>query len=107
VTKVRASSGHHLTHCGPSGSSLQALQVKATFRSGWSIIAPKLQAATHQLHPLQADSSTLIMPVFSSCERASLGQAAMHGGSSQCLQVTAMFSSGPMRIARILDLVGL
>ena len=42
-----------------------------------------------------------------SCFKASLGQAVTHAGSSQCLQVIARFTSGPMRMARIRDLVGL
>src|SRR4030042_7055175 len=107
VTKVNASSGHHLTHCGPSGSSLQLLHVNTTFFSGCIIIAPNSHALMHQAQPLHACSSTMIMPVSSSCDKASLGQAAINAGSSQCLQVTATLFSGPMRRARILDFVGL
>src|SRR5208283_5819299 len=70
-------------------------------------MAPNWHALMHQPQPLHAFSSTRIIPLFSSCERASLGQAATHAGSSQCLQVTAMFIRGPIRIARMRDLVGL
>jgi hypothetical protein len=66
VTKVKASSGHHLTHCGPSGSSLQLLHVNTTFFSGCIIMAPNGHALMHQAQPLQASSSTIIIPVFSS-----------------------------------------
>src|SRR5450756_2223453 len=61
----------------------------------------------HHPQPLHAFSSTRIMPLSSSCFSASLGQAATHAGSSQCLQVTARFISGPRRIARMRDLFGL
>src|SRR5208283_2865302 len=70
-------------------------------------IAPNWHALMHHPQPLQAFSSTRIIPVFSSCESASLGHAATHAGSSQCLQVTARFMSGPILIARMRDLVGL
>src|SRR3972149_10804766 len=70
-------------------------------------MAPNWHALMHQAQPLQACSSTVITPVFSSCDKASRGQAATHAGSSQCLQVTAKLFSGPKRSARILDFVGL
>ena len=107
MTNVNASSGHHLTHCGPSGSSLQLLHVNATLLSGCIIMAPNWQALIHQAQPSQASSSTTIIPVSSSWRKASRGQAATHAGSSQCLQVTARLLRGPNRKARILDLVGL
>ena len=108
VTKVNASSGHHLTHCGSFVSlSVQLLQVNTTFFSGCMFIAPNWHALMHHPQPLQAFSSTRIIPLFSSCVRASLGQAATHAGSSQCLQVIARFTNGPIRMARIRDLVGL
>jgi hypothetical protein len=86
---------------------LQLLQVKTTFFSGCIIIAPNWHALMHQAQPLHACSSTIIIPVFSSWYNASLGQAATHAGSSQWRHVTAKLVSGPMRKARILDLVGL
>ena len=108
VTNVNASSGHHLTHCGSfSGLSVQLLQVNTTFFSGCMFMAPNWQAAMHHPHPLHAVSSTRIMPVPSSCDRASLGHAATQAGSSQCLHVMAMLTRGPIRMARILLLVGL
>src|SRR4030065_2552191 len=70
-------------------------------------MAPNWHAVMHQAHPLQACSSTVIPPVFSSCVNASFGQAATHAGSSQGLHVTARLFSGPKRSARILDFVGL
>jgi hypothetical protein len=106
VTKVRASSGHHFTHCGPSGWSLQLLHVNTTFFTGCIIIAPNSQALMHHAQPLHACSSTVIVPSSSWC-RASLGQAVTHAGSSQCRHVTARLLSGPKRRARILDFVGL
>ena len=108
VTYVRASSGHHLTHWGSLVSlSVQLLHVNTTFFSGCIFIAPNWHALIHHPQPLQAFSSTRIMPLSSSCFSASLGQAATHAGSSQCLQVIARFTSGPMRIARMRDLFGL
>jgi hypothetical protein len=108
VTYVSASSGHHLTHWGSLVSlSVQLLHVNTTFFSGCMFMAPNWHALMHHPQPLQAFSSTRIMPVSQSCFRASLGQAATHAGSSQCLQVTARFTSGPKRMARIRDLVGL
>src|SRR4030066_2186112 len=70
-------------------------------------MAPNWHALIPQAPPLQACSSTVITPVFSSCVNASFGQAATHAGSSQCLHVTARLFSGPKRNARILDFVGL
>jgi len=108
LTKVRASSGHHLTHWGSLVSlSVQLLHVNTIFFSGCMFIAPNWHALMHHPQPLQAFSSTRIMPLSHSCLRASLGQAATHAGSSQCLQVTARFTNGPIRIARIRDLFGL
>jgi len=108
VTYVRASSGHHLTHCGSLVSlSVQLLQVNTTFLSGCMFMAPNWHALMHHPQPLHAFSSTRIMPLSHSCFRASLGQAATHAGSSQCLQVTARFTNGPRRMARMRDLVGL
>jgi len=45
---------------------LQLLHVNATFFSGCIIMAPNGQALMHQAQPLQASSSTMIIPVFSS-----------------------------------------
>jgi hypothetical protein len=86
---------------------VQLLQVNAIFLSGCKFIAPNWHALMHHPQPLQAFSSTRIMPLSHSCFRASLGQAATHAGSSHFLQVTARFISGPMRTARIRDLFGL
>ena len=108
LTYVNASSGHHLTHWGSFVSlSVQLLHVNTIFFSGCMFMAPNWHALMHHPQPLQAFSSTRIMPLFSSWVSASLGQAATHAGSSQCRQVIAKFTSGPMRIARIRDLVGL
>ncbi len=108
VTKVKASSGHHFTHCGSlSGLSVQLLHVNATFFSGCMFMAPNWHAATHQPQPLQAFSSTRIMPLFSSWVKASLGHAVTQAGSSQCRQVMAKLVKGPMRMARIRLFVGL
>ena len=97
-----------MTHCGSLFSlSVQLLHVNTTFFSGCIFIAPNWHALMHQPQPLHAFSSTRIIPLSSSCFRASLGQAATQAGSSQCLQVTARFTNGPRRIARILDLLGL
>lgn len=108
LTYVNASSGHHLTHWGSFVSlSVQLLQVNTIFFSGCMFMAPNWHALMHHPHPLQACSSTRIMPLFSSWVSASLGHAATHAGSSQCRQVTAKFTNGPIRIARIRDFVGL
>jgi hypothetical protein len=87
--------------------SVQLLHVNTIFLSGCMFMAPNWQALMHHPQPLQAFASTRIMPVFSSCVSASLGHAATHDGSSQCLQVIAKFISGPRRMARIRLLVGL
>jgi hypothetical protein len=70
-------------------------------------MAPNWHALMHHPHPLHAFSSTRIIPESSSWLRASLGQAATQAGSSQCLQVIAMFMRGPILMARMRDLVGL
>jgi hypothetical protein len=70
-------------------------------------MAPKVQELTHQPQPLQALSSTRIMPVFSSADNAFLGQAETHGGSSQCLHVRARLTVGCIRMVRIRDFEGL
>src|SRR5665647_1761985 len=108
VTYVNASSGHHLTHWGSFVSlSVQLLHVNTIFLSGCMFMAPNWHALMHHPQPLQAFSSTRIMPVSHSCFKASLGQAATHAGSSQCLHVIARFISGPSLIARMRDFVGL
>jgi len=86
---------------------VQLLHVKTTFLCGCMFIAPNWHALMHHPQPLHAFSSTRMIPVFSSCDSASLGHAATHAGSSQCLHVIAKFTSGPMRMARMRDLVGL
>ena len=61
----------------------------------------------HQSQPLHCFSFTINMPVFSDWTRAFSGQAFTHGASSQKRQVSAKFTSGIIRIMRILDLNGL
>jgi hypothetical protein len=108
LTTERALSGHHFTHCGVLASlSVQLLQVNATCLVGCRFMAPKVQELTHQPQPLQAFSSTRIMPVFSSVFNAFRGQAPTHGGSSQCLQVKAKLTIGLIRIVRMRDFEGL
>ncbi len=108
LTKVSASSGHHFTHCGSLVSlSVQLLQVNTMCFSGCMFIAPNWQALMHHPQPLQAFSSTLMIPLFDSCVSAFLGQAVTQAGSSQCRQVTARLIKGPTRMARIRDLLGL
>ena len=93
LTKLNASSGHHLTHCGSLVSlSVQLLHVNTIFFSGCMFMAPNWHALIHHPQPLHAFSSTRIIPEFSSCVSASLGHAATHAGSSQCLQVIARFT---------------
>ena len=68
VTYVRASSGHHLTHWGSLVSlSVQLLHVNTIFFSGCMFMAPNWHALMHHPQPLQAFSSTRIMPLSSSC----------------------------------------
>jgi hypothetical protein len=102
LTTDNAPSGHHFTHCGVLCSlSVQLLQVKAVCFDGCRFMAPNVQELTHQPQPLQAFSSTRMMPVLSSADKAFLGQAETHGGSSQCLHVRAKLAVGLIRIIRM------
>ena len=97
-----------MTHWGSLVSlSVQLLQVNTIYLSGCMFMAPNWHELMHHPQPLHAFSSTRIIPLSHSCFKASLGQAATHAGSSQCLQVTARLTSGPRRMARMRDLFGL
>jgi hypothetical protein len=61
----------------------------------------------HHPQPLHLSLSTIMTPVSSDCVSASRGHAAMHGGSSQSLQVTAMLTSWFTRTTRMRDFSGL
>src|SRR4030042_6531185 len=61
----------------------------------------------HQPQPLHLSLSIIMVPVSSDCVRASRGQAATQAGSSQSLQVTAMFASWLMRTTRMRAFIGL
>jgi len=103
VVKSKASSGHHLTHLGPSFSFSQRSQILTFFNSGCNVMAPYSQASMHQLQPSHLSSSTIMTPFCSDCVKASLGHAVTHGAGLQSLQAMEMLISGCNRMVRILD----
>jgi len=70
-------------------------------------IAPNSHVSMHHAQPLHFASSSLIIPVSSSLERAFLGQDLTHVGSSQRRQAMDIFKVGSIRIVRMRDSNGL
>jgi hypothetical protein len=77
------------------------------FLTGCKAIAPNSHVSMHHAQPLHFASSSLIMPVFSSFERAFLGQDLTHVGSSHKRQAMDMLKAGSIRTVRIRDSKGL
>jgi len=104
VDSSNAFLGQNSMHIGlPS----QRSQVTTVFLLAWNVMAPNSQTLMHQRQPIHADSSMRIPPVASLCLKASLGQAATQGGSSQRRQANATSMNGSILIARIRDVSGL
>ena len=99
----RASSGQNSTHLGSPSQRSQAMALPV---SEWIVIPPCSQAWTHQSQPLHCFSLTIMMPVFSHCDRAFSGQALTHLASSQKRHASAKLKSGVIRTTRIRERMG-
>lgn len=104
VLRDKASVGQYERHLGSPSHRSQTIMV---FLAECKAIAPNSHVSMHHAQPLHFSSSTMIMPVSSSLERAFLGQDLTHVGSSHKRQAMDMLKAGSIRKVRIRDSKGL